>query len=366
MSKTGLEEEDSASKGRTQKQSTRLAHRLSLRIKLSRHIHPNRSSLSESDKGIAASETKKQSETSPGHGRSVRFGSTGHTLRNLSGEQNLFDWFERSPLNATKQEVLPPRPKSLHANFSFDSAVNRFPLSMPAQTPPIHAARDLGHPKMESSTRRSPPPPPPQTQKAVEFCPPPAVPPRVPLRQSTVNVKPRQRHHPLPAGPTADKKRSYSEGTGTTFPDDTRLNLPRRDIRSTSSTDDGHLEPHSPTGSKQLNITHGSNDSVFDRRSPGLVAVPPGVAGGHGPQRSFSAKNMKVNQDQVGISDKSDPFWGKNMTLDLLECHSESDLLREALTPIPGRYETSDCISYEDLMEFALENRTENRYGKLA
>lgn len=349
--KSGLDEEDS-SRSRTPKQSARQAHRLSLRMKFSRHVHTNRSSLSESDKS-AVQERKKQSETSPGHGRSIRFGSTGRTLKNLSGEQNLFEWFDKSPLNSTKPEANPPRPKSLQSNFSVESTINRFPLAMPSQTPPSRLPKDSGLSKAES-VRRTPPPPP----QAVEFCPPPAVPPRVPLRQSTVNAKPRQRHYPLPSGST-DKKRSYSEGTGTNFPDGARLNLPRRDARSTS-TDDGNSsssEPQSPTGSKQLNCTHGSNDSVFEHRSPGLATVASGVAGCLGQQRSVSVKNVKVNVEQLGFSDKNDPFWVKNATFDMSECHSESDLLREALTPIPGRYETSDCISYEDLMEFALENR---------
>lgn len=73
---------------------------------------------------------------------------------------------------------------------------------------------------------------------------------------------------------------------------------------------------------------------------------------------------MKVKDPGTSSKNKNDPlFREKSVGPELLsECHSETDLLREAHTPIPGCYETSDSISYEDLMEFALDGpRYEDR-----
>lgn len=356
------------------KQSIRQAHRSSHRTRLLQRKIPLRNSLSESAKDTIQEQSLHTSSAKTGTGRPTPFGSRNPKTQKSASESNFFVWFEKSPLNATRSKHK-VRPKSLHSfdHGSFKSS--SFPLSMPSQSPGVEVPPRGEREKKQESARRLPPPPPPSNAEAGSDKPPP-IPPRTPCRQSTVNsasqVKFRKSHH---LGASKDKLRSYSEEV--TAVQSMKLNLcdvPRRKARSTDSDGDGDLislepEPSARGACNLINSLHDSSDSVFDHmpRSPhgSLPLVRESNFGSSreskafGPHRSMSVKNVKVKAKELGISDKNDPFW-KNVAVDLSESHSESDLLREALAPIPGRYETSDCVSYEDLLEFTLDGLQQN------
>lgn len=209
---------------------------------------------------------------------------------------------------------------------------------------------------------------------------PPALPPRIRLRPSTINCKPHQRRFPL-ASETLP--RSLSEAT--TQPDAFDFNcgshhqpktMPRQTSEANRSGNSDHRKsrPNRPSHSVESrsscesdigNLTHESEDSVFsDSAAPPARAKPQAsgrsasLAGaGSGRPLKLNIRNVKLNAAELGIYDKADLFWVKSVNFDLPEkSQSESDLLlQDVSAPIPGRYETSDSVSYEDLMEFALD-----------
>ncbi|KAK2159483.1 hypothetical protein LSH36_152g04039 [Paralvinella palmiformis] len=204
------------------------------------------------------------------------------------------------------------------------------------------------------------------------------LPPRQPLKSSTLNQKPRQRKYPLDMS-------SYSQNM-----DDPRLSGHYSDQDHPSSDDGsdslglswGHSGSAVMYGEQdQLNITQESDDSVFSdheqvvprpsqlcgRNQKNLRSVSPrGLASSRHRDRcpggvemsdsrlSLSVKGVKVSASELGYYDTADLFWAKQINFDEL-APGEEDLPDRQPSPIPGRYKTSDNVSYEDLMEFALD-----------
>ncbi|ELT92181.1 hypothetical protein CAPTEDRAFT_228268 [Capitella teleta] len=134
-------------------------------------------------------------------------------------------------------------------------------------------------------------------QEAAEGMP--VVPPRVPFKKGVLNAKPPQRKHPL--------------------------------VMPSSSS------------------------------SPQSVDRPASICSCH--DLSVNVKAVTASARDLGILNGQDSFWSESVNFrDLAPCGSPQDewgaageSSEEDSAPIPGRYKTSDTVSYEDLMEFALD-----------
>lgn len=251
---------------------------------------------------------------------------------------------------------------------------------------PFVAAEDFPPPLPEKKSRKdgevlptddSPPqyqaplPPPPAV-------PPPALPPRIPLRPSTVNSRPYERHFPLASEIPLHHSR---DGATPDVPSCRTRNQPQKILRQTSASvvqetrsrvrealSKGlcdSVESRLSSDSDVGNVTCESEESALGDSVPprrparpctvGRSLVTPN-AGGTNHLLKLNIKNIKLNAAELGLHDKADLFWVKSVNFDLPERSlSERDLLQDVCAPIPGRYEASDSVSYEDLMEFALD-----------
>ncbi len=149
-----------------------------------------------------------------------------------------------------------------------------------------------------------------------------ALPPRRPLRPGTINTKPRERKFPLDTDRSEQSQHIDSEG---------------------------HSDQHSdqPSSANQsssdLNTTHESEDSIFDsdaeqkqtQKFQSLVH-----------KSQFCVKNVRLTAEQLGINDNSDTFW-----CDSVNFEDFPEVIEPGI-----RYKTPDNVSYEDLMEFALDS----------
>jgi len=213
-------------------------------------------------------------------------------------------------------------------------------------------------------------------------CVPPPLPPRIPLRKSTVNARPAQRRFPLPSDPVFnDKTRAmpavsrsvscqvnqhhqYAERTkqlrhGTSAD----LQIRRHHLQSSSS---------SSSGSVQLNTSNELDDSVFSGDES--ICTKNLSHSNISPRKENpvcltncslmnlvnfggSINSVKLNAKDLGLHDKGDMFWVNHVSFEIPNySQSESNLVRDRmLIGMQGRYDTSDETSYEDLMELALE-----------
>ena len=191
-----------------------------------------------------------------------------------------------------------------------------------------------------------------------------ALPPRQPLRPATINAKPRERKYPLDLSSYNDRQKP-AQTTSTSA----STCAPRRMHSSSSSSQQDALPPPPPppppadgTENEVLNSTAESSDSVFLQGSLGSASTSSSLDRqqlvGHSsyspgqdsafPSSPFSVKSVKVTAADLGLYDNSDMFWQKEVNF----CALGSD---PDTSPLPGRYKTSDNVSYEDLMEFALD-----------
>ena len=147
----------------------------------------------------------------------------------------------------------------------------------------------------------------------------PAPPPRNPLRTSTVNVRPRERKNPLDLSNYNPKPHLNTLNTSRDS-EDSAFNT-ESDASSSSS---GNKRPKSNDSSGLGYFT-----SVSSAPSP--------------PQ--FPVKAVKLSASDLGLGDSADTFWSESM--DFEELSGGPRML--------GRYRTSDTVSYEDLLDFALD-----------
>lgn len=148
----------------------------------------------------------------------------------------------------------------------------------------------------------------------------PPLPPRRPLKPGTVNIKPRERKYQLDLCSGGQKDNTQTE-TLTAITTEQADNI--------------------------LNISHESGDSVFSESETSTHS-------GKAPdiQSQFCVKNVKLSAEDLGIKNRSDEFWVKEVNFED-QAHSEGDVDD---IPMTGRYKTSDTVSYEDLLEFALDD----------
>ena len=156
------------------------------------------------------------------------------------------------------------------------------------------------------------------------------LPPRRPLRPGTINSKPRERKYPLD---TSDSDRVDRTQT----------------MDSEGHSDRLSDQPSSAThSSSELNTTRESDDSVFDSENEQKRQQFPSLVN----SSQFCVKNVRLNAEDLGINDNSDTFWSNSVNFEEFPEVNDGDT-----TPHQGgfRYKTSDNVSYEDLLEFALD-----------
>lgn len=142
----------------------------------------------------------------------------------------------------------------------------------------------------------------------------PPVPPRKPLRPGTINSKPRERKYPL------------------------EMNGSNQDSDNHSETD-----ANSRPSSLHLRGDEALEESRDKIQKKSYSHLPP-----------FAVKNVTCSAKEMGIGDESDNFWSKAVDFEALEVDSINAPPQEGGL-IPIRYKSPDNVSYEDLMEFALD-----------
>lgn len=212
----------------------------------------------------------------------------------------------------------------------------------------------------------------------------PVVPPRVPLRNSTVNSKPRERKHPLNMSNYDASSNRLSGHSGSESPPPP----PPASSRVSHGNVPSNVDTcSSPAGSRSSHLQHPSfhgqpcsqdtDDCVFvdaavGSRSPRPPPPPPPHRGGSDfsqprpysisscdSQLSVNVKSVTASAHDLGIDNGTDMFWAQQVNFGEFACEFDPELSDDddgdEHAPIPGRYKTSDTVSYEDLMEFALD-----------
>lgn len=222
------------------------------------------------------------------------------------------------------------------------------------------------------------------------------LPPRKPLRKSTLNAPPRERKYPLlpnddPGHTTScssNVARSSTQNTQTKHDCDVDSSappplLPRsksvcndKDLSEEEDDNDSvfivdddapqsNFEPHSNLNQNvsmhppPLGLKKGPNSLDLDKYSP--VKLQNGSSTNKAatfPRGKYRLQNVNCNLEQLGFYNRPDPFWDKSL---VVAGRNYSDPLgsSEEISPLMlANYKTSDGVSYEDLLDFALD-----RYG---
>lgn len=220
------------------------------------------------------------------------------------------------------------------------------------------------------------------------------LPPRKPLRKSTLNVPPRERKYPLLPNDDPGHTTSCSSNVAWSSTQNTQIKhdcdvdssappllLPRSKSvaydkdNSEEEEDDSvfivdddaphsNFEPHSNFSpiSKHpplLGLKKGPNSLDLDKYSEGKL--PNGSSSNKAatfPRGKFRLQNVNCNLEQLGFYNRPDPFWDKSL---VVAGRNYSDPLgsSEEISPLMlANYKSSDGVSYEDLLDFALD-----RYG---
>ena len=130
------------------------------------------------------------------------------------------------------------------------------------------------------------------------------------------------------------------------------------DLNSTRDSEDSIFSDDRSHNSSPLDISRASQQLNSYRLVPS--PTPPSVSRSSS-NSQFSVKSVKLSAKDLGYLDTSDLFWSKDVSLQEL-----GSPLEQTQTPmIPGRYKTSDTVSYEDLLEFALDGVSVARYFML-
>ena len=190
--------------------------------------------------------------------------------------------------------------------------------------------------------------------------------PRNPVRTSTVNSKPRERKYPLDLSGYCKTKTTSAESSD-------------RDSGHGKSFISGPILQQKST-SGELNTSRDSEDSAFNTESDASSASGGGRGSSKGqrPKSSdsfnsyfpavsptssqFSVKGVKWTAKELGLHDNADSFWQQEVDFEEMSgipLSSQSDLTDEN-APILGRYKNSDTVSYEDLLDFALDGNAKD------
>ena len=211
------------------------------------------------------------------------------------------------------------------------------------------------------------------------------LPPRNPLRPTSLNQPPAERKYPL----ILDDDDSDSQ-TSQSPPGDHINDKASSEISKASSDCDSPVKPLSDplvTACKTLHATDSSSysdlplaplppvepeeseidDNVFDISDSPRVSIQLNLSSDGGSSgaatfprglKLFGLKNVKCNLEQLGFYNHQDPFWVKTVTFsDEQRCYSDRSTSTDAeASPLMlANYKTSDGVSYEDLLDFAID-----------
>lgn len=228
-----------------------------------------------------------------------------------------------------------------HHSVSVDSGTSRIPrmhLSARGRASPTHA-----------------PPVPPRSYSVNEDEPtnnPLPLPPRNPDRPGNLNAKPRGRKYPLVYNTDAGASPQTCNASGNLPDVGMHEVLPPRipplpilptispgSITNDSDDDDNVFRNCSETN--PIDESRNSNCNSFS------------VTGGMSPRR-FHPEKVSCSLEQLGFFNMHDPFWVRKVTL---ENWSRSDRgSSEEISPLMlANYKTSDGVSYEDLLDLAID-----------
>ena len=136
----------------------------------------------------------------------------------------------------------------------------------------------------------------------------PRIPPRVPLKPSTIGMKPRERQHPLDlSGITISKPVLLPKPANP-------YQLANRKQEEVGNLSDSKPKSSSQSSGSDLNTTRDSEDSVFTSTSDLDKAKPLSEIRRKFPsvftsESQFPVKLVDVTARECGLSDSSDDFW---------------------------------------------------------
>ena len=235
---------------------------------------------------------------------------------------------------------------------------------------------------------------------------PPRIAPRTSSSSAHARAQPRQRKYPLdlshyngnglhnspPLGNNNNIHTRTVSGYDVTRPPLRSRELPpdpesgheEEELNSTRDSEDSVFSSESSHHSSSLEVKghhhhhqhrHHASPTSLPTRPPTLTTSSDCYRVKHGddiaPAASqFSVKSVKLSAKDLGYLDTTDLFWSKRVSLHELgtineQSESESVVLNgehAQPSPIPGRYKTSDTVSYEDLLDFALDGVLERYF----
>ena len=170
----------------------------------------------------------------------------------------------------------------------------------------------------------------------------PPLPPRRSVQDPPVSRPPRQRKYPLDLSHYGHNGRNGSDSESD---------------HSVASTMLSHS--HSSRGD------HMTDDGVFSGSdSSSTLQCDQATSRLHSPISQFSVKTVACTAADLGIFDSNDSFWLQKVNFDeMAAAESDSDLGDDHSPSMTGRYKTCDNVSYEDLLEFALDGSSQKRYS---
>ena len=247
-------------------------------------------------------------------------------------------------------------------------------------------------------------PPPKLPPRSISVCDSPVnplpLPPRNPLRPTSLNQKPRERKYPLllesPSGDSDSPNSQISQTSQHSLVGDQSNDFiassdnEKDKASSECDTPIKHFSDSDVTGCKALHDTDSSSysdlplappppikneeineiemdDNVFEvsdspRVSKQLNLSSEGGSSGAAtfPRgfKLFGLKNVTCNLEQLGFYNHQDPFWVKTVTFsDEHRCYSDRSTSTDAeASPLMlANYKTSEGVSYEDLLDFAID-----------
>lgn len=165
------------------------------------------------------------------------------------------------------------------------------------------------------------------------------LPPRDPLRPSSLHSRPRERKYPLLLSPQSPGRTSFSYSVS---------------YRQPSSSSHVHepppdLPPAPPTPLHQE--FDADDDNVFSSSSPPRSPLLKPV---QRPVRKYYVGNVQCSLDQLGFYNKLDPFWVQTVVLPE-RSYSDNESSEDVSPLLLVNYKNSENVSYEDLLDFALD-----------
>ena len=184
----------------------------------------------------------------------------------------------------------------------------------------------------------------------------PKVPPRQPALRSSVNVKPRERQHPLDMS-TYHKKDTERCSESEVIKANSVLTKGPILANTNSNSNIPIVESGAVTQSvcqTSASITL-SNGKVQHNDGAPLYPTTLGIIPLVINASERPVKNVQCNLVELGLHDDQDLFW-KETPEDFLPVSStDSSTGCELVSPMEASYTNSDCVSYEDLLDFALD-----------